>query len=344
MTSRSDRGSYVVRVATWLVVGALCPPLLAQPFRLPTANRALFEKGGEVRFFAPTVGKPWTSGQFGCVRSDGWQMHEGLDILTIQRDRRGEPTDPVMATAIGRVAYVNRKAGLSNYGKYIIVRHDIDGLEVYSLYAHLREIRDGVSPGVVVQAGETLGILGRTSNTASGIGKDRAHVHFELNLLANDRFATWFKKAHPGERNDHGLWNGRNMIGLDPRAVLLAQEAQGTAFNLRQFVRSSRALCRVLVQATDFPWVRRYKGLIVANPVLGGQPPAGYELALDYNGVPCQIIPRTQADLRGTSRYRLLSVDAAEYERNHCRKLVVRRGQTWELTTTGQSHLELLRY
>ena len=44
----------------------------AQPFQLPTANHALFEKGGEERFFVGTVGKPWTTGTFGCVRTEGW--------------------------------------------------------------------------------------------------------------------------------------------------------------------------------------------------------------------------------------------------------------------------------
>ena len=45
-----------------------------------------------------TVGQPWTSGTFGCVRSGGWQMHEGLDIRCLQRDKHGEPLDPVLAT------------------------------------------------------------------------------------------------------------------------------------------------------------------------------------------------------------------------------------------------------
>ena len=66
------------------------------PFQFPTANHALYEPGQELKFFAPTApDKPWTSGSFGCVRSDGWQMHEGLDIRHLQTDRHGEPTDPV---------------------------------------------------------------------------------------------------------------------------------------------------------------------------------------------------------------------------------------------------------
>ena len=76
MTARADS----IRALSPALLCACAASVLAQPFQLPTANRALFEKGGEERFFVGTVGKPWTSGTFGCVRSDGWQMHEGLDI------------------------------------------------------------------------------------------------------------------------------------------------------------------------------------------------------------------------------------------------------------------------
>ena len=76
-------------------------PLSAQtPFQFPTANHALYKIGSELKFLAPTSpDRSWTSGSFGCVRSDGWQMHEGLDIRSLQHDRHGEPTDPVLATA-----------------------------------------------------------------------------------------------------------------------------------------------------------------------------------------------------------------------------------------------------
>lgn len=327
-----------------LGVGAAPSRTLAQPFRLPTANRALFEKGGEEKFFAPTTGKPWTSGQFGCVRSEGWQMHEGLDIRSIQHDRRGEPTDPVMATADGTVAYVNRRSGLSNYGQYIVLRHEIEGLQIFSLYAHLSEIRSSLKEGMSVQGGESIGVMGRSTNTRERIAKDRAHVHFELNFLLNDRFPEWFKKARPGERNDHGLWNGQNLVGIDPRRLFLEQQAHGKAFSLRRFVQSRTELCRVLVRDTQFPWMRRYGSLAVANPRLGTQPVGGYELVLDFNGLPFQLIPRPASDLRFSGKYSLVSVNAAEYDRNHCRRLVTLHGSSWMLSTRGQNLLTLLLY
>ena len=92
----------------------------SETFLLPTANRALFEQGGEERFFVGTTGKPWVSGTFGCVRSDGWQIHEGLDIRCLQRDKHGEPADPILATADGTVVYINTRPSLSNYGKFTL--------------------------------------------------------------------------------------------------------------------------------------------------------------------------------------------------------------------------------
>src|ERR1700691_1452157 len=124
----------------------------AQPLLLPTANQAIFNQGGQERYLVQTTGKTWVSGTFGCVRSDGWQMHEGLDIKCMQRDRSGEPIDPVMATADGLVAYINHKPSLSNYGRYIVLLHHVGGMEIYSLYAHLSEIQSGLHIRQAVRA------------------------------------------------------------------------------------------------------------------------------------------------------------------------------------------------
>ncbi|PYJ02883.1 MAG: hypothetical protein DME25_14675, partial [Verrucomicrobia bacterium] len=233
-----------------------------QPFHLPTANHALFEKSGEEGFFVGTSGKPWTTGTFGCVRSEGWQFHEGLDIRCLQRDQRGEPIDPVLATADGTVAYINARPSLSNYGNYIVLCHQIEGLAIYSLYAHLREIRPGLKVGQSVKSGETIATMGRTANTHEGISKDRAHVHFELNLLVNDRYSHWHKRAFPTQRNDHGDWNGQNLLGLDPRLILLEQQQEGAKFSLLKFIQRQTELGRVVVRKTNFPWPRRYAALV----------------------------------------------------------------------------------
>jgi murein DD-endopeptidase MepM/ murein hydrolase activator NlpD len=316
----------------------------SRAFDLPTANRAIFEPGGEERYFAPTPGKAWTSGTFGCVRSDGQQMHEGLDIRSIVHDRRGEPADPVMASLPGTVVYTNHKPGLSNYGNYIVIKHLVEGMEVFTLYAHLAEIRQGLSAGAQVAAGEQIALMGRTSNTRSRIGKDRAHVHFEINLFVNDRFPQWYQHAEPGQRNDHGMWNGGNLLGLDPRLILLEEHAHGPAFSLVRFIQSRPELCRVIIREKSFPWVRRYPQLVLRNPLTEREGVAGYETSLDLNGVPFRLIPRAASEIHAGPRFQLISVNEQEESKNPCRHLVVRRSLGWQLSEHAIKDLELLVY
>jgi len=336
--------SRVFPTAGMLVALALGLPkaLEAQEFRLPTANRAIYEPGGEDRYFAGTTGKTWTSGTFGSVRSDGNQIHEGLDIRSIQRDKRGEPTDPVMATADGTVAYINTKPSLSNYGNYIVLRHEIEGMEIYSLYAHLQSVKAGLQVGQAVKAGAQIAIMGRTSNTKETISKERAHVHFELDLFVNERFPEWFKKHSPGERNDHGMWNGQNLNAIDSRLVLLAEQKEGSNFSLVQFLHSETELCRVFVRDTNFPWLKRYAPLVARNPVAEKEGVAGYEIALDFNGVAIQLIPRAASEIKSKSRFALLSVNEAEEKKNPGRHYVTKKSGRWELAPHGTELLELL--
>lgn len=274
-------------------------------------------------------------------------MHEGIDILAVHRDRRGEPLDEVRAAAAGAVAYINRKAGLSNYGIYVVLQHQIEGLDVYTLYAHLREARADLAPGARLRSGEPIGIMGRTANTASSIGRDRAHVHFEVDLLVNDRFPAWLKSDDPKARNDHGPWNGRNLLGINAAELLRADASKpaAPAFSLLQYLRTRPELFRVLVPETSFPWLRRYPRLIRRNPIAEAEGIVAYEVSFDFNGVPFRLIPRARRELATPlSSPRLLAVDEAVYRQHPCRKLVVKRGSVWTLTARGKELLSLLVY
>ena len=126
--------------------------------------------------------------------------------------------------------------------------------------------------------------------------------------MINDNFAAWFKKNSP-ERNDHGEWNGQNLNGLDPREILLAEHNPAQKFSLLNFIRSQTELCRVLVRATNFPYLKRYPMLVLKNPVAEKQGVAGYEIALNYNGVPFVLMPRAESEIKSRAKFQLLSVN-----------------------------------
>lgn len=334
----------IAMCAVWVtaVVFAAMTGRGATMFHLPTPNRAIYEVGGMERYYMPTTGRTWESGTFGCVRSEGRQFHEGIDIKPVRRDRQGEAADPVYATADGMVVYVNGQAHLSNYGKYVVLRHVVEGVELYSLYAHLSQVAPGLAPGRAVRSGQVIGMMGRTANTREGISRERAHLHFELALLLNDQFSGWFRKNHPGERNDHGVWNGQNLAGIDPTQVLVRQRRAD--FSLLRFVRSQTELCRVWVRQRDFSFVRRYGVLVRPNPRAEQEGVAGYEIAFTYNGLPFELTPRSAAETKGWGEVALLSVNEAEYRRQPCRKLVEEKGGRWVISAAGQKYLQMVLY
>jgi peptidoglycan LD-endopeptidase LytH len=318
--------------------------LRSEVFTLPTPNRAIFKPGAEEQYFVPTPGKTWTSGTFGCVRTDGHQLHEGLDIKCTERDRRGEPVDAVFAAASGKVAYVNATAGLSNYGKYVILQHEIEGIIVYTTYAHLSQFAKGLSVGDAIKQGEVIATMGRTTNTRQPITKERAHLHFEIDLRLNDRFAAWHTAKLPGERNDHGNWNGKNFVGLDPRLILLEQHRLGAKFSLLEFIRNRPELCRVIVRDARFPYLRSYTSLVRRNAKAEKEGVAGYEISLDFNGLPFLLVPRSKAEIGAGPRFELAAVNENEAVLNSCRKLVLKRGGQWQLSNAGTQLLDLLAF
>lgn len=313
----------------------------AQMFILPTPNRALVSDGAlSEKYLVGTTGKPWQSGGYGCVRSEGFKMHEGLDIRCTQRDKRGEPIDPVVASASGTVAYINTKPGLSNYGRYIVIRHNIEGLEICTLYAHLSEVQEGLAIGQTVKQGQRIATMGRSTNTREGISKDRAHLHFEFDFILNDRYAAWHKQYLPGQRNDHGDWNGFNLAAIDPAPLLLAAAREGTNFSLLKHVQARKEVCRVLVRDTNFSFLRHYPALIKQNPTV--KEIRSYSIALDFNGAPIELIP--YGEPKSQAKIQLLNINEPELAEHHCSHLIVTRKGRRELGNAGQQRISLLTY
>ena len=195
-----------------------------------------------------------------------------------------------------------------------------------------------------MKQGQAIGVMGRTTNTRTRISKERGHLHFEIDFRLNSRFTTWYASRFKGSRNDHGLWNGRNLAGMDPRAILLEQQKLGDKFNLLDWVRNRTELCRVVVRDINFAFLKENTPLVLRNPKAEKAGAAGYEIALDFNGVPFQLIPRSQAEIGSGPRIQLLSVNEKEQRAHPCRDLVVRKGGKWQLTAGGTQLLDLLTH
>jgi murein DD-endopeptidase MepM/ murein hydrolase activator NlpD len=253
----------------------LCLLLAAGPawaFRptLPTDNDALF-RGKQEQFYMFTnrdfegrKSYPWQGGTYGFSRNPEriggeileTKFHEGIDVSPVRRDASGEPLDDVRAIESGRVVHVSRAERDSNYGFYAVVRHEVEGTPVYTIYAHLASV--DVEPGQNVTKGARLGRLGYSG---AGIDKRRAHLHLEIAVLWHDQFETWHAANFPTP-NKHGIYNGINMMGLDVAELFLAQR-KNPGLTLPQFVRGQKPFFRVQIpDSPHFQLPRRYPWLV----------------------------------------------------------------------------------
>ena len=95
---------------------------------------------------------------------------------------------------------------------------------------------------------------------------------------------------------------------------------------------------------TRFSWLKENTALIRRNPVADRDGVAGYEIALDFNGVPFLLIPRAKSEIKTGPRIELLSVNEREQNMRPCRKLVRKQAGKWTLGTNGSQLIDLLTY
>ncbi len=315
----------------------------ALDLQLPTDNRALFSKDPSAfymytdRNFEGVSSKPWTAGQYGFVRDQRrtvegillTKFHEGLDIRPVKRDAAGNPLDTVRPISPGTVVHVSTDSSRSSYGKYVVVRHDWPEGPFFSLYAHLMDTK--VKPGEPVIQGS---ILGRLGYTGTGINRERAHLHLELNLFLSDRFDAWHASRFRTP-NHHGNYNGLNLVGID-LARMFVEHRDNPAIRIAQFLEGEQVHHKVLVPSRGpLPLVQRYPFLLK-----GGEGPAeSWEIHFDQSGVPLAVVPST----RQATGPQVIWVERSEtYHAYKTRGRLTGSGSNAGLSDSGLSYVRLV--
>jgi len=320
-----------------------CSRPAANPFRdlvFPT-DQVLDRNDPDV--FQPTASGRPESALFGSVRTASHgkglaaSFHEGVDIAAGQRDAAGRPQDAVYAVADGTVAYVNAKAGNSNYGKYVVLTHACPSGMVYTLYAHLAAVSPGALRGRFVKAGDLLGIVGHTANPPMPL--TQAHLHFEVGLILNARFSQWYRANK--FRQGHDNFNGWNLLGVDALAVFERQR-QWPDFDFFRYVGALPAAFEIVLSARCKPdFFSRYACLWQGAPYQGG----ALQLAVSEAGLPLKGRNATQAErqLLGAHQSTVLRVDPAALGRNGSHLVVCQKG-LWRLGSEGEKWRDMLMY
>ncbi len=332
------------------------PPPLWQAMVPPTAQTNLLNPD-EPGVLMPTGSGRIESAKFGSTRTVQRgsryvaSFHEGVDIAPLERDRRGVATDPVVAVAAGRVAFVNNSGGASSYGKYVVVEHpdpslglvtkrdgSADPAVVYTLYSHLADVRFGIRAGTRVDPGQELGTMGNTSNTRPPIPHARSHLHWEIGVLLNARYDTLAREQKT--RNAFGNYNGGNLFGFDP-LDFYAAHIRDPGLTMATYIASVPAAAEVVLRGKYPDYFRRFPALWKGAPHDGGP----IRLAVSESGVPLSGRNATAAEIEtlGNRRQAVLRIHSDVLGRNG-RALFTQSRGTWDFTSRGRQWADLLLY
>ena len=321
------------------------PSWATEPFKVlwPTPNPAFVEGLKLEAYIQATASGKIKSGTFGCVRNGGRRFHEGIDLKPIHRDRKGFSIDPVFATMAGRVVHINKKSGNSSYGRYIVLEHAYTEPKLYTLYAHLKSISSNLSVGKSVDAGTVLGIMGRSS-ARSRIPKSRAHLHFEVGLRLSDDFQKWYDKQAFGNKNQHGIWNGMNLVGLD--ALDFFQKFKDDPFlTPKAYLGDLPTAFRLRVSTRRIPdFVRRYPDLLT-QPLPDDGSLLGWDIDFTWFGLPKSWTPLNNEEHHGSVHegdVTLLDYNEGHLKSRGCRKTILIKPQGPQMGKSLQSSLQLL--
>jgi hypothetical protein len=291
-------------------------------FAWPTPNRAWIEGRPRPDFIQPTESGQTESGCFGCVRSNGGQFHEGIDLKPVQRDARGEPLDQVFAVLPGVVRYVNLRPEKSTYGRYIVIEHPGMTPAIYTLYAHLANVAPGVAPDARVGRGQAIAQMGHSAGDYS-IPLERAHLHFEMGVMVTRDFQAWYYWKKFPDPNEHGIWNGINLMGFDPLDFLEKFRAKQVD-NFQDYFARMQPAVRVRIATSLVPdFVVRYPSLL-KKPLPPDGRVAGWEIVCDWTGLPFAWTPLAPAEITGLAPNQpvVMWADLESQRLHHCKTLV----------------------
>lgn len=279
-------------------------------------------------YLQPTVSGKTESGSFGMVREDGKRFHEGIDIRPASVNADGEPLDLALAAMDGQVAYLNPNVN-GPYGRYVVLFHGGAEIPVYTLYAHLAKIEPSLRIAQPLRRGTPIGLMGHTSAGVSPITKDRSHLHFEVGLILSTGYKLWYAAQAENKQsaNLHELYNGQNLVGMDPMLVLGQPKVDVLAA-----LRSQPTALTVALRTNKIPdFVQRYPALVRGDATRA----AGWYVEFAWHGMPIRwtALDAHSPQLPAT-RWRLMEVDQEKRAQLIQRKM---------LGTDGRSAGELLQ-
>jgi len=199
----------------------------------------------------------------------------------------------------------------------------------------------GLRVGERVTRGQVIGTMGHSSGGYS-IPKERSHLHFEIGLMMTRDFQLWYGRRQFGSANEQGVWNGMNLMGIDP-LDFLAQWRSGRVTTFQDYFSRLEPVVTLRIATLRTPdFIQRYPALLTKELPLG--PVAGWEIKCSWTGLPFAWTPLSAAEVIGLPRDqpRILAVNAEVERRQRSKSLAVSQRGTWKIGKDLETVLQQL--
>ena len=120
-------------------------------------------------------------GHYSNIMSEERFFHLGLDIIVPYNSR-------VFCPLNGVVFKIGKEIQMGNYGGYIVLKHEINNENFYSLYGHLKTPHQ-VKLGEKLYAGDMLARIGKESDSGGWF----SHLHLQVitQKAMNEGYSEW---------------------------------------------------------------------------------------------------------------------------------------------------------
>jgi hypothetical protein len=122
--------------------------------------------------------------------------------------------------------------------------------------------------------------------TGTGLNRERAHLHLELNLMLSHEFEAWYNTFFRNDPNHNGIYNGMNLIGLDIARLYLALH-KNPAMTIPEFLNREETFYKVtLPKSRHFELPKSYPWMFATG---GRNERSSWEVSFAKSGVPLRI-------------------------------------------------------
>jgi hypothetical protein len=192
-----------------------------------------------------------------------------------------------------------------------------------------------VQSGDTVKRSQRIAIMGYTG---TGLNRERAHLHLELNLLLSREFEAWYNTFFRNDPNHNGIYNGMNLAGLDIARFYLALH-KNPSLTIPEFLAREEIFYKVtLPKSRHFDLPKLYPWML---PTGSRNERFSWEVSFAQSGVPLRIESSDKRVTQPELNYAKKSSTNYSYL---TREIISGYGAKAHLTDYGRQLMRLLIY